>query len=82
MDCVITSRQNITSKKGEEYVIFRGISQDGQTVEAFLTKAQADEFGIQNSAIMTPAQLKALFEKHPVVEIEFNQRGRVQSMKA
>jgi len=82
MQLIITQRQEITSRKGDNFVVYRGIADDGSTVEAFLTAQQATEFDIPSEAIVSKAQLKELFATLPVSDIEFNQRGRVQSLKA
>jgi len=82
MEIVITSKQDITSKKGDKFVVYKGILQDGATVEAFLTAQQAEQFAIPEGAIATREQMKKVFQELPVCEIEFNQRGQVQTLKA
>jgi len=81
MKIILTSKQEITSKKGEQFVIYRGIDETGSTVEAFLPKARSDEFAISDGNIASKAQIKELFDTLPVCEIEFNQRGQVQALK-
>lgn len=81
MKIILTNKQEITSKKGEQFVIFRGIDATGSTVEAFLPKAKADEFNIADGNIASKKQIADLFETLPVCEIEFNQRGQVQDLR-
>lgn len=80
MKVVLTYKQEITSKSGEKFVIYRGVSGSGDTVEAFLTQEQAERAGIPDTHILPPATIKALVEESRTVDVNFNQRGRVDSI--
>lgn len=81
MKIILTSKQEIQSKKGDQFVIFRGIDETGNTVEAFLPKSRAEEFAISDASIASKQQVKDLFLTLPVCEIEFNQRGQVLALR-
>jgi len=81
MKVIVTYKQDITAKAGQKYVIYRGISESGDMVEAFLTASQAEEFAIPDSVIASKAQVAELFRDMPAVDVEFNQRGRIDSIK-
>lgn len=83
MKVVITNRQDITSRKsGDKWTVFRGIAESGKTVEAWLSEKQALELDIPEGALVSKSQLKQLFEELPVVDVEYDQDGRVETIKA
>jgi len=81
MEVVITSRQEIKSKNGAQYFLYKGISKSGDTVEAFLNDTQEIEIGIPQSARASKEQVEELFKTLPVVDIQFNQRGRLDTIQ-
>jgi hypothetical protein len=82
MEVIITSRQAIKGKDGREWVKFGGISHSGETFDAFASKEVAESWEIPTTAIASPEQVKELFATLPVAEVSYNQRGRVESIKA
>jgi len=83
MKLIVTSKQAIVAKDKKRYVLLKGIVESGDTVDIFTTEEQADgEFNLPAGAIATAEQIAKLFEDLPVCEVEFNQRGRLVSLKA
>lgn len=80
MQAIITSRQEITGKNGKKYFVYQGIGKSGKTVECFLGEDQEIEFGVPENARATHEQLTALFKELPVIEVDFDQRGRLVSI--
>jgi len=77
----LTKKELVTSK-GKEYVIYKGISASGGTVEVFLPREKADEYDIPDDAIATPEDLDTFFgNANKVVNVQFNERGRVDSVE-
>jgi len=84
MQVVFTKKTEVTSNKSGspvKYTIVHGISDSGEGVQLFLNQEQLSEYQITDAVVATPAQLKEIFESCPVVDVEFNQRGRVDSVK-
>lgn len=81
MKVVITSKSVINAKNGQKYFKYDGFSETGEPVTAFLNEEQETDLGIPKGAIVQPDQLKELFESLPVVDIQFNQRGRLQTIQ-
>jgi len=81
MEVVITSRTEITSKNGQKYFLYKGISKGGDTIEVFLNGDQEIEIGVPASARATAQQLEKLFTELPVIDVQFNQRGRLETIK-
>jgi len=82
MQVILTSRQDITAKNGQKYVKYGGIYENGDEASIFLSAEQASEFNIASGDMLSKEQLKQLFADMPVCEVEFNQRGRIQTLKA
>jgi len=76
-----TKLDKITSKKGDEFVLLKGITAEGDTVEAFLSSDQAKEFKITDEHVLSSSQLKEVLGSFEPIEIFYNQRGRVESIK-
>jgi len=82
MKVILTQKAVITSKKGETYTIYRGLGKSGVTIELFLNETDKERFEIPASKVMTEEVLNSLFETAPVVDVEFDQRGRVVSVES
>jgi len=82
MKVLLTQTQEITSKKGDKYVILRGISSDGGTVEAFLNAAQAQEFKAAELPKLTKEEVTEIQNGFKCVEMDFDQRGRLVEVSA
>jgi len=79
MKIAITGRTAITAKKdGAAYVKYTGFSKSGEVVEAFVT-ADKDTLGADYAP--EADVLEEVFETLPKAEVEFNQRGRVDSIE-
>jgi len=82
MQVIVTSKQTIKSKAGQSYVILHGLSESGEVVSTMVTAEQAaGEFAVPESAMASKEQIAALFKDLPVVDIDFNQRGRLVGVK-
>jgi len=83
MRVVFFSKTSVTSKKdGAKYEIYRGVAQDGQPVEVFLNEEQVRKFTIPAEGVVADQKVLAeVFDSAPVVDVEFNQKGRVESVK-
>lgn len=78
MKLAITGKREVTSKKtGENYVILSGVASSGKTVEAFFSVSQLA--GV-NVSVPTKEVLAGLFKTLPVLDVEFNEQGRVESV--
>lgn len=78
MKVAVTGVKQVTSKKNNEtYTIVSGVSKSGTTVEAFLNAEQ-----VRGATIVAPTNqvLEELFQVLPVLEVEFNEKGRVESI--
>jgi len=81
MPCIITYKQNITTKDGRAFVIYRGILDNGDNFQAFLSAEQAESFAIPDTAVFSKKDLESLFAEAEVAKIMFDQRGRVHSLE-
>jgi len=70
----------IKAKTGMEYVIFEGISESGETIKQITSKADADLFGVPPQAVLNAKTLELMFKDSPVVDMQFNQRGRLEDI--
>jgi len=80
MEVILTNRKSIKSKAGQAFSIYGGLSASGSTVQVFLTPEQEVKYGINDSHVMSKEELTDLFEKATTVDVEFNERGRVDSV--
>jgi len=81
MQVAILSRVEITSKKdGQKYFLYKGIDSKGDTIQVFLNADQEVEIGVPQSARATSAQLAEIMKTLPVVDIQFNQQGRLDTI--
>jgi len=53
---------------------------DGDAVEVFLTAEQEQQYELTPEHVASKESLKDLFSNSPIVDVEFNQRGRVASV--
>jgi len=79
MKVALTSRDEIKAKSGEEYVIYRGVTEKGKVVEAFVKRA---EDSLSPNIKPDLDLVKGLFDILPNVDVEFNELGRVESVSA
>jgi len=82
MRVILTSKQAIKAKTGQEYVKCSFIdAQTGEAGDLFCTKEQFASYELPEDRVLTAEQLKAL--DWPVSEsnAEFNQRGRLVGLK-
>jgi len=77
MKVVLTEKQAITSKKGDEWVKLSYLTAKGKAGELFLSKAEAETYGVSDEVLASDEDIKELFESSPKVSVEFNERGRV-----
>lgn len=79
MKVALTSRREITAKKtGEQYVIYTAVKPSGETLQAFL-KPEADTLPV--SARPSEDAIAEIFNRLPVVDVEFNELGRVEAIR-
>jgi len=81
MQLAITKKVEIKSKAGQAFTILHGVAEDGETVQVFMNEAQAKEFDVPTGAIASAEQLKQLQSDLPVIDVDFNNRGRLVSIK-
>lgn len=77
---MLTKRETVSSKKGE-FVIYKGISQSGATVELFLTPMEEEKYGLTPELVAEQVTIDAIFQAETVVEAHFNERGRLDSVE-
>jgi len=79
MKIAILSREEITSKKdGAKYVKYTGFSKTGSAIEAFIT---AEKDTLSSKSVPLAGDVEAVFSTLPQVDVEFNNRGRVESIE-
>jgi len=81
MKIAFTKREEITAKNGHKYVMYKGIGMDGGTVEVFLTPEGEAEYGLSQEHLASKETLKDFLSNAPIVDVEFNQRGRVAAIE-
>jgi len=74
----MTRKQDLVSK-GKSYTIVSGINAKGEAVKAFLASEDAKE--IANVAVPSPAVLEKALSAFPLVDIDFNERGRAEAVR-
>jgi len=77
MKIAITARKEITSKKGENFVLYSAVKPSGETLTAFISP---EKDALLRSSHPTPEQVAQIFEVMPVVDVEFNELGRVENL--
>jgi len=80
MKVILTNRKDIKSKAGQVFGLYSGISLSGSTVQVFLTPEQEAEFGLNSDHVVSKSDLTEIFEKFDSVDVEFNERGRVDTV--
>jgi hypothetical protein len=81
MKVVICSKENISSKKGVDYVKMGFLSSTGVPGEIFTTKEKYDAFNFDEKKIMDRDALKSIFEGVDNVDVEFDQKGYLTGIK-
>jgi len=80
MKIALTGMRAITAKKtGIEYVIATGFTASGDTIKAFLEKDQAEALHV---LAPTKDELAHVFSMLPLINVEFNEQGRVDSVSS
>lgn len=80
MIVALTGRTPITAKNGTKYIIYRGLGEDGDTVQLFLNEEEESQHSIPTSTINTATRIKSALKDLALVDIQFNQRGRMVSI--
>jgi len=81
MKIILTAKEPIKAKDGVEYVkcsfiaVATGISGD-----VFTTKDKYEAFGVSDKSYLDKELLKELSVQATVVDVEFDQRGRVVAL--
>jgi len=81
MKVVLLHKEEINAKGGKVFVKYGGFNAQGKIIEIFVTKEQADAFGIPDSKLVTPQELKEMHSNFETVDVQFNERGRVDSVE-
>lgn len=81
MKVYLTNLQPITSKKGDEYVKYDGLTSEGRSVEVFLAKSQSDEFGLSAKNLVPQKDLVEFLEDYTPVDVYYDQRGRIDTVE-
>jgi len=83
MRVILTAKENIKAKDGTEYVKCSFISTtDGKSGDVFTTKDKYESFDISTDSYVPLKDLIEFARSVPVVDVEFDQRGRVVSLYA
>jgi len=80
MKSVLTSREVVESKKGR-WVLYKGVSSSGKTVELFLTPEEEEKYGLTEAIVAEKRSIDELFAAETIVEVNFNERGRIDSVQ-
>jgi len=62
-------------------VVYKGISETGGTVELFLTPEQEEAYGLSEQVVAEQVTIDEVFKAETIVDIQFNERGRVDSVR-
>jgi len=62
-------------------VIYKGISESGATVELFLSPEEEEKYGLSAALVADQSTIEAVFEAETIVDIQFNERGRVDTVR-
>jgi len=81
MRVVLTEKQAITSKKGDEWVKISYLAQDGRTGSVFVSKVQYQGFELPEDRVVSEKEIDDLFENSSPSDVEFDERGRVVGIK-
>jgi len=82
MRIILTAKQTFKSKTGQEYVKCSFIdASTGETGELFSSAEQYRAYGLSEDRIMTPEVVKQIDWPVENTEAEFNQKGRLVSLK-
>jgi len=82
MIVIFTKKTSITSKKGDQWVKACYVSlKDGQTGEIFVSAKEFEAFSLPDDRFMTPESLKDAFKDATESEVQFDQRGRADSVE-
>jgi len=82
MPAIITLVEEFKGKDGRQWAKVSGITEKGTVVDVFTSKAEADAWELPVGAIVTKEQLAEIFKTLPVVEVVYNERGKVSTIKA
>jgi len=82
MKIIIANKATFSSKTGVEYVKASFISPiNGATGELFLSKKEFDSYGVEILDSQFSKELVDSLKGLPTLEVEFDQKGRVVSLK-
>lgn len=82
MKVILTTKEPIVSKSGDEYVKVGFIDcKSGKVGEIFTTKKVYDSFEISDDKFLQSSVLKELVATSSIAEVEFDQRGRLVSLE-
>jgi len=85
MQVILFHVVDVTSKKnGKKYRIGNGISATGEKVDIILGEEQMANkaFAIPAGSVVNKEQLEDMFRNLPVVDVQFGQRGSIDSIEA
>jgi len=77
---VLTKREAIQSAKKGNFVIYKGIARSGATAEIFLTEDDEQKYGLSEDLVADVSTIDEIFNREKSVEVEYNERGRVDSV--
>lgn len=80
MPVILFSKVSFSGKDGRKWVKYTAINSKGEEVAMFFSAEQAEALAIPDAVVVKPAQLEQLFKELPIVDVQFNQRGRVESV--
>lgn len=82
MRLILTAKQDIKARTGQEYVKISYIDpKSGETGDLFVPREQYVAYDLSADVIATPEKISKVEWPVEMVEVEFNQRGRVVSLK-
>jgi len=81
MKIILTSKQNIKAKTGQQYVKLSFLNiKTGESGDVFLTADQFASYNIPDASILSKENVDDVSWPIEPVDVEFNQRGRVESL--
>jgi len=81
MKMILQEPIELTSKKGEKWVIYNVYAPSGEKViQVFLTPKQVEDYELADAPMVKTEELKEFLAQTAPVEVEFNERGRVESV--
>jgi len=80
MKIIITKKDDIKSKSGQEYVKLSALSISGEAFDIFTSKEQYLKFSFDETKIVSSSDIEKIVDSFDPCEVQYNKQGRVESL--